>query len=107
MIPAIGPRSAEQPTNQPKMYEPKSCSNRHGIIRMPSTPVINPPVRKEIKLGRRLEKSLEGETTFAATLVFRVASSSATSAMNAMAGWLNRPNRIHGSQIGSPKTPHG
>ena len=47
------------------------------------TPVIRPPVRKEIRRGLRLEKSLEGETTLAATLVLRVAMSSATSAMEA------------------------
>src|ERR1035437_2802346 len=44
-----------------------------GIMRTPTTPVIRPPVRKEIRRGLRLEKSLEGETTLAATLVLRVA----------------------------------
>ncbi len=53
---------------------------------MPSTPVMMPPVRKEIRRGFRLEKSFDGETTFAATLVFSVAISSATSAMNATTG---------------------
>ena len=44
------------------------------------------PVRKEISRGFRFEKSLEGETTLAATLVFRVATSSATRAMEAITG---------------------
>src|SRR5579862_9291988 len=103
MIPAIGPSSAEHPTSQPKMYELKSVISFHGIIRMPTTPVISPPVRNEIKLGRKLEKSLDGETTFAATLVFSVATSSAISATNATSGWLNLPSSTTGSQIGSPK----
>src|SRR5580765_889101 len=103
MIPAIGPNSAEQPTSQPKIYALKSLSNFHGIIRMPTTPVINPPVRNEIRLGRRLEKSFDGETTLAATFVFSVAIISAIKATNATSGWLNFPSRTTGSQIGAPK----
>src|SRR6516164_5869009 len=103
MIPAIGPRSAEQPTSQPKMYELKSWSSLHGIIKIPTTPVMSPPVRKQIRLGRKLEKSLEGDTTLAATLVFSVASSRATSAISATRGWLNRPSSTTGSQMASPK----
>ena len=34
--------------------------------------MIRPPVRKEIRAGQRLAKSLAGETTLAATLVVRV-----------------------------------
>src|SRR6516162_6220465 len=102
MTPAIGPRSAEQPTSQPKMYALNVPSNFHGISKMPTNPVINPPVRKEIKLGRRLEKSLEGETTLAATLVFSVAVNRAMSAMKATTGWRKRVNSTTGSQIASP-----
>src|SRR5579883_212261 len=103
MIPAIGPSSAEQPTSHPKIYELKSVSNFHGIIKIPATPVINPPVRNEIRLGRKFEKSFDGDTTFAATFVFSVAISSATSATIATTGWLNFPNSTTGSQMGSPK----
>lgn len=70
MIPAIGPGSAGYPTSQPKMYALKSPSSFQGIIKIPITPVIRPPVRNEMRRGFRLEKSFEGETTLAATLVF-------------------------------------
>ena len=40
-------------------------------------PVISPPVRKEIRRGQRLEKSLAGLTTLAAMLVASVARQSA------------------------------
>src|SRR5580698_5615188 len=99
----MGPSRPEYPTSQPKMYELKSVSRRHGIIRMPTTPVIRPPVRNEISRGLRFEKSLDGETTLAATLVFRVATSSATNAMVATTGWLNLPSSATGSQMGAPK----
>src|SRR5215470_13755278 len=104
MIPAIGPSSAEHPTSQPKMYELKSVISFHGIIRMPTTPVMSPPVRNEIKLGRKLEKSFDGDTTLAATLVFNVAISNATRATSATKGWLNFPSSTTGSQIGSPNS---
>ncbi len=68
------------------------------------TPVIRPPVRNEISRGFRLEKSFEGETTLAATLVFSVAISSAISATNATTGWLKRPSSATGSQIASPNS---
>ena len=51
-----------------------------------TTPVMMPPVRKEIRRGFRFEKSLDGYTTLAATLVFKVATSSATKAMDAITG---------------------
>src|SRR5215470_2016962 len=63
---------------------------------------MSPPVRKEIRLGRRFEKSFEGETTLAATLVFNVAISNATKATRATNGWLNFPSNTTGSQMGSP-----
>src|SRR5580700_1319538 len=99
----MGPSSPEYPTSQPKMYELKSVRRRHGIIRIPITPVIRPPVRNEISRGLRFEKSFDGETTFAATLVFNVATSRAINAMVATIGWLNLPSRTTGSQIGAPK----
>ena len=66
--------------------------------------MIRPPVRNEIRRGFRLEKSLEGETTLAATLVLSVAISSATSATNATTGWLNRAQQRTGSQMASPNS---
>src|SRR5438105_15539665 len=66
-------------------------------------PVISPPVRKEIRRGLRLEKSLAGETTLAATFVVRVAIRIAISAIKATTGRLKRPIRATGSQIASPK----
>src|SRR5580692_4928178 len=102
MIPATGPSRPEYPTSQPKMYLWKSVNSFQGIISTPTTPVIRPPVRKEIRRGLRFEKSLDGETTLAATLVFNVATSSATNAMDATTGWLNLPNRTTGSQMGAP-----
>ena len=43
---------------------------------VPMMPVMMPPVRNEIRFGQALEKSYDGLTTLAATLVVRVASSS-------------------------------
>src|SRR5581483_11815131 len=86
------------------MYALKSLSNFHGIISTPTTPVIRPPVRNEIRRGLRFEKSLDGETTFAATLVLSVAISSATRAMIATTGSLNFPSSATGSQIASPNS---
>jgi hypothetical protein len=56
-----------------------------------------------MRRGFRFEKSFDGDTTLAATLVFSVASSSAISATNATAGWWKRPSSATGSQIASPK----
>src|SRR5216684_1117259 len=68
MIPAIGPSKLEYPTSQPKMYAWASLSSFQGIISTPMTPVIMPPVRKEMRHGLKFEKSFEGDTTLAATL---------------------------------------
>src|SRR5271154_6743596 len=100
----MGPSKPEYPTSQPKIYELKLVSNFHGIIITPTTPVIKPPVRNEISRGFKLEKSFDGETTFAATFVLSVATSSAISAMNATTGWLNLPSSVTGSQIASPNS---
>src|SRR5579864_8730743 len=100
----MGPSNPEYPTSQPKIYELKLVSSFHGIISTPTTPVIKPPVRNEISRGFRLEKSFDGETTFAATLVLSVATSNAIRAINATTGWLNFPSSATGSQIASPKS---
>src|ERR1039458_8367838 len=84
------------------MYQLKLVMSFHGIMSTPTTPVIRPPVRKEIRRGLRLEKSLDGETTLAATLVFKVAMSRATRAMNATTGRLKRPSSSTGSQMARP-----
>ena len=68
-------------------------------MQSPATPVIKPPVRNEISCGLRLEKSFDGDTTFAATLVLSVATSSAIKAKEATTGSWNFPNRATGSQI--------
>ena len=65
--------------------------------------MISPPVRNEIRRGFKLEKSFDGDTTFAATLVFSVAISNAINAMNATTGRWNRPSSTTGSQIACPK----
>src|SRR5947209_7183239 len=85
------------------MYELKVPSSFQGIIRMPTQPVISPPVRNDMRRGLRFEKSLDGDTTLAATLVFSVAISSATSATKATTGLLKRPISATGSQMASPK----
>src|SRR5260370_7971113 len=103
MIPAIGPSKLEYPTSQPKMYAWASLSSFQGIISTPMTPVIMPPMRKEMRRGLKFEKSFEGDTTLAATLVVKVATSSATRATSATTGRFNRPSSTTGSQIGSPK----
>ena len=73
MIPAIGPSSAEYPTSQSKMYVSALASSFHGMMRMPSTPVITPPILNEMCRGAKLAKSLAGLMTFAAMLVLMVA----------------------------------
>ena len=51
------------------MYAPIDSIIFHGIITTPMTAVMSPPVTYEIRLGLRFEKSLEGDTTFAAIFV--------------------------------------
>ena len=65
--------------------------------------MISPPVRNDTRRGFRFEKSFDGDTTLAATLVFSVASSNAINATKATAGWWKRPSSTTGSQIASPK----
>ncbi len=58
---------------------------------------------KVIRDGQKLAKSLAGPTTLAATLVVRVAISSANSEIRMTRGLLSRDSRTTGSQIASPK----
>ena len=69
----------------------------------PRKPVMRPPVRKLMRFGARLEKSLEGETTLAPIFTLSVATRRATRASIAAKGWWNLPNSVMGDQMGSPK----
>ena len=86
------------------MYTFGSAISRQGAITIPRTPVIKPPVRKLISLGRALEKSYEGLTMLAATLTDRVATASVKSAKITTRGLSNFPVRVTGSQMGAPYT---
>jgi hypothetical protein len=55
------------------MYDSGFASSFHGIIKMPTTPVISPPILNEIARGARLAKSFAGLTTFAAMFTDSVA----------------------------------
>ena len=66
------------------------------------TPVIRPPVRKEMRLGHRWAKSLAGLTTLAAMLVASVARHSANMEITSTAGFVMRASSTTGSQIGWP-----
>ena len=66
--------------------------------------MISPPVRKEILLGARLEKSFAGETTFAAMFIASVAMTAVSSAMATRARDSRRAPRSIGSQMASWKT---
>ena len=57
-------------------------------------PVMMPPVRKLMRLGHAFEKSYDGLTTLAATLVVSVASASATSMMIRAIGLSSLPVRV-------------
>src|SRR5437763_1291644 len=86
------------------MYTFGSAINRQGAITIPRTPVIRPPVRKLISLGRAFEKSYEGLTMLAATLTDRVATASVKSAKTTTSGLSNFPVSVTGSQMGAPYT---
>src|SRR5438034_347188 len=83
------------------MYTFGSAINRQGAITIPRTPVIRPPVRKLISLGRAFEKSYEGLTMLAATLTDRVATASVKRAKTTTRGLSNFPVSVTGSQIGA------
>ncbi len=74
----------------------------HGMISTPSTAVIIPPVRNEIRRGDRLEKSLAGLTTFAAIFVESVATDKATSEKATTGNEPIFATSFTGSQIASP-----
>src|SRR5438105_2712696 len=86
------------------MYTLGSAISRQGAITMPRTPVIKPPVRKLINLGRAFEKSYEGLTIFAATLTESVATARVKSAKITTSGLSNLPVSVTGSQMGAPYT---
>ncbi len=67
-------------------------------------PVMMPPVRKLMRFGHAFEKSYDGLTTLAATLVVSVASASAASMMIRANGLSSLPVSATGSQIASPNT---
>ena len=73
------------------------------MIRMPMTPVIRPPVRKLILLGQAFEKSYDGLTTFAATLVGqRRERQRQATVTSRRSGLSSLPASSTGSQIASP-----
>src|SRR5260370_366192 len=72
-------------------------------MRRPTTAVMRPPVRKLMRRGERLEKSLAGETTLAATLTVRVAMSKAIIAKTTAKGLPRRARTATGFQSASPK----
>src|SRR5262249_61117114 len=100
---AVARRGRKNPRAHLLMKTPQCARISQRIIRSPKKPVKGPPVRKETRRGLRLEKSFEGETTFAATLVLSVAMSKATSAIEAITGSWKRPSKATGSQTGWPK----
>ncbi len=74
------------------MYAPIVPINFQGIIRIPIRAVISPPVTYEIRFGFRLEKSLDGETTFAAIFVVSLRSKNHDG---------GKKNNCHAIEIGS------
>ena len=74
-----------------------------GCMTMPIAQVINPPVRKLMRRGEIFEKSLAGETTFAATFTLSVAMRSAIIARTTAQGWPSLERTATGSHKASPK----
>ena len=64
---------------------------------MPIIPVIRPPVRNEISLGKALAKSLAGETTLAAIFTDRVATTTVNIEIATTTGCENCPTSLTGS----------
>src|SRR5437879_5703354 len=75
----------------------------HGCMTMPMAQVMRPPVRKLMRRGERLEKSLAGETTLAATFTLSVAISKAIIARTTAKGFPRRARTATGFQSASPK----
>ncbi len=65
-------------------------------------PVTSPPVRKLICRGNAFAKSLAGETTLAAMLTARVATTAVNIDTATMTGCWNFPTSFTGSQMASP-----
>src|SRR3954468_15464935 len=84
------------------MYADASEYSFHGNIRMPMTAVMTPPVTKLILRGLRLEKSLAGETMFAAMLVWSCAQRTTTAATMMTSGDPMRLMTSIGSQMAMP-----
>src|SRR6187431_3341500 len=84
------------------MYADASEYSFHGNIRMPMTAVMTPPVTKLIFRGLRLEKSLAGDTMFAAMLVCSCAQSTTMAATMITSGDPMRAMTSIGSQIAIP-----
>src|SRR6478736_2473319 len=84
------------------MYADASDYSFHGSIRTPMTAMIAPPVTKLILRGFRWEKSLAGETMFAAMLVWSCAQSTTIAATMMTAGDPMRAMTSMGSQMAMP-----
>src|SRR5690606_34843481 len=65
---------------------------------MPIMPVMRPPVRNEMSFGNALAKSFAGETTFAAMLTDRVATTTVNIETATTTGCENCPTSFTGSQ---------
>ena len=68
--------------------------------------VITPPILKLIFRGYRLEKSLAGETTFAATFTFSVANSNANIATTTAIGLPKMAQHHNRIPDGMPENNH-
>src|SRR6266536_3448764 len=64
------------------MYPEASARSRHGCMRIPTSPVMSPPVLKLMRRGNAFAKSLAGETTLAAMFTDRVATTAVNIAAN-------------------------
>src|SRR6266536_1279431 len=64
------------------MYPEASARSRHGCMRIPTSPVMSPPVLKLMRRGNAFAKSLAGETTLAAMFTAVVATLSVNIAAN-------------------------
>jgi len=84
------------------MYPCEDSSTFHGMIRMPRPAVMSPPVRNEMRCGARFEKSLAGDTTFAARFVVSVATLSASMERRIVSGPPILPRSSTGSQTTPP-----
>src|SRR5215218_10097524 len=85
------------------MYAPTVLKSTHGNEISPMTAVMMPPVRNEMYLGARFEKSNDGDTTFAAMLVEIWAMAMMNMARIKRAGMspVSRVTSATGSQIAS------